>query len=126
MDSTDHGGESSMSLHVGISARDVWTVLDLAGEVDMFSAPKLRDHLVEVIDQGRTKIVLDLEDVSFMDSAGLGVLIGGLRRVREHEGEIALVCTNRPVLRVLTITGLHNVFNLYGTVEEATKADKGN
>jgi len=85
----------------------------------MFTAPKLRERLVETVDQGRYQIIVNLQGVSFMDSTGLGTLVGGLKRVKEHEGTLALVCSSRPVLRVLSITGLNNVFPIHETVEQA-------
>jgi anti-sigma B factor antagonist len=96
-----------------------WTVVDVQGEVDMFTAPKLRERLVETVDQGHYQIVVNLQGVSFMDSTGLGTLVGGLKRVKEHEGTLSLVCSSRPVLRVLSITGLNNVFPIHETVEQA-------
>lgn len=93
--------------------------MEVAGEVDMFTAPKLRERLVQAVDQGNYRIVVDLQGVSFMDSTGIGTLVGGLKRVKEHEGTLALVCTQRPVLRVLTITGLTNVFPIYDSLEQA-------
>lgn len=99
-------------------------VVDVEGEVDMFTAPKLREHLVQVVDAGHYDLVVDLERVSFMDSTGLGTLVGGLKRVKEHDGALALVCSNRPVLRVLAITGLNNVFPIYESLERALAAPR--
>ncbi|HVL32207.1 MAG TPA: STAS domain-containing protein [Actinomycetota bacterium] len=96
-----------------------WAVVEVQGEVDMFTAPKLREKLVQTVEEGCYRIVVDLQGVSFMDSTGLGTLVGGLKRVKEHEGTLALVCTSRPVLRVLSITGLNNVFPVYDSVEQA-------
>ena len=93
--------------------------MEVQGEVDMFTAPKLREKLVQTVEEGCYRIVVDLQGVSFMDSTGLGTLVGGLKRVKEHEGTLALVCTSRPVLRVLSITGLNNVFPVYDSVEQA-------
>jgi anti-sigma B factor antagonist len=96
-----------------------WTIVDVEGEVDMFTAPKLREKLVQTVEQGSYKIVVNLQGVSFMDSTGLGTLVGGLKRVKEHEGTLALVCSSRPVLRVLSITGLNNVFPIHESVEQS-------
>lgn len=96
-----------------------WVVVDVEGEVDMFTAPKLRERLVQTVDQGNYRIVVDLQGVSFMDSTGLGTLVGGLKRVKEHDGTLALVCSQRAVLRVLTITGLTNVFPIFESLQEA-------
>ena len=68
------------------------------------------------------KIIVNLQGVSFMDSTGLGTLVGGLKRVKEHEGVLSLVCSSRPVLRVLSITGLNNVFPIHESVEQAVAA----
>jgi anti-sigma B factor antagonist len=110
-----------VKIDLSVSAREVdgWAVLDVEGEVDMFTAPKLRERLVQLVDEGKHRIVVNLQGVSFIDSMGLGTLVGGLKRVKEHQGTLALVCTDRPVMRVLTITGLNNVFPIFETVEEA-------
>lgn len=95
-------------------------MLEVEGEVDVYTAPKLRDRLVELISGGNHRIVVDLEGVGFMDSTGLGSLVAGLKRIKEHEGTLALVCTREPVLKVLSITGLDKVFPLHDSVEAAT------
>jgi anti-sigma B factor antagonist len=97
-----------------------WTVLEVKGEVDIYTAPKLRERMIELIEAGSTRIVVDLEGVEFMDSTGLGSLVSGLKRVREADGQMSLVCTRDPVLKILTITGLDKVFPIRASVEEAT------
>jgi len=94
-------------------------VLEVSGEVDIYTAPKLREKLVELIDAGNDRIVVDLERVGFMDSTGLGSLVAGLKRIRERDGELAIVCTREPVLKVLGITGLDRVFPVHDSVEKA-------
>lgn len=111
-----------MDLSVETRGEGTWAVVDVGGEVDMFTAPKLREALIQAIDQGNDRVAVDLHDVTFMDSTGLGVLIGALRRVRERSGELRIICTSRPVLRVLEVTGLHNVFSIHESLEEAMSA----
>ncbi len=111
-----------MDLSVESRDQGTWAVIDVDGEVDMFTAPKLREALIQSIEQGHERLVVDLGDVSFMDSTGLGVLIGALRRIRERSGEMSLVCSSRPVLRVLEVTGLHNVFTIHESLEGALNA----
>jgi anti-sigma B factor antagonist len=94
-------------------------VLVLRGEVDVTSGPALRDALVDAIGDGGRRVVVDLEGVGFIDSAGLGVLVGGLKRARTGGGDLSLVCTGRPVLNVLEITGLMRVFDVHATRESA-------
>ena len=97
-----------------------YTVLAVKGEVDVYSAPRLREKLVELVSQGHRHIVVDLESVDFLDSTGLGVLVGGLKRLRSHEGDLTLVCTQARILKVFEITGLTTVFRIAGSVDEAT------
>ena len=94
-------------------------VLEVAGEVDIYTAPKLREKLVELIDAGATRLVVDLEGVGFMDSTGLGSLVAGLKRIKERDGEMLLVCTRQSVLKVLGITGLDRVFPVHDSVRQA-------
>lgn len=98
------------------------TVLAVRGEVDVYTAPRLREKLVELVSKGKHEIVVDLEAVDFLDSTGLGVLVGGLKRLRSHEGDLSLVCTQQRILKVFEITGLTKVFTIYESVDAATTA----
>src|SRR5579863_3567001 len=100
--------------------RTPFTVLAVSGEVDVYTAPRLREKLVELVSQGHRQIVVDLEGVDFLDSTGLGVLVGGLKRLRSHDGELSIVCSQSRILKVFEITGLTSVFRMAATVDEAT------
>lgn len=104
-----------------ITTRDEgsYSVAVVAGEIDVYSAPKLRQQLADLVDLGRYKLILDMEALEFLDSAGLGVLVGGLKRVRAYGGSLSLVCTQDRILRLFRITGLTMVFPIYATVSEA-------
>ncbi len=104
-----------------VESRPPYTVLAVKGEVDVYSAPRLREKLVELVSQGHRHIVVDLQSVDFLDSTGLGVLVGGLKRLRSHEGDLTLVCTQARILKVFEITGLTTVFRITDTVEKATE-----
>lgn len=93
--------------------------LSLSGEVDVYTAPRLKEVLVEEIESGCTKIVVELDDVGFIDSSGLGVLVGGLRRAKERDGSIRLVCSRENVLKIFRITGLDKVFPIFSETDEA-------
>jgi anti-sigma B factor antagonist len=97
-----------------------YTVLSVSGEVDVYSAPRLREKLVELVTQGARQLVVDLEGVDFLDSTGLGVLVGGLKRVRSNGGDMTLVCTQPRILKVFEITGLTSVFHIGESLDEAT------
>src|ERR1700722_3163008 len=96
------------------------TILAVKGEVDVYTAPRLREKLVELVSQGKYRIIVDLEGVDFLDSTGLGVLVGGLKRLRSHEGDLELVCTQARILKVFEITGLTKVFEIHDSVDIAT------
>ena len=98
------------------------TVVTVGGDIDVYTAPELRDRLVELVEAGHYHLVVDLEGVDFLDSTGLGVLVGALKRVRAHEGSLLLVCTQERLLKIFRITGLAKVFPIYDSVETAAKA----
>jgi anti-sigma B factor antagonist len=98
------------------------TVVAVGGEIDVYSAPKLRERLITLVDSGSHHLIVDMEEVEFLDSTGLGVLVGGLKRVRAHDGWIDLVCTQGRILRIFRITGLSKVFNIYDSVADARAA----
>jgi anti-sigma B factor antagonist len=95
------------------------TVVQVTGEVDVYTAPKLREQLVSLVDAGRYDIIVDLDSVEFLDSTGLGVLVGGLKRVRTHDGSLRLVCSQERILKIFRITGLTKVFPIYDSVADA-------
>ena len=102
-----------------------FTVIEVGGEIDVYTAPKLKERLVGLVESGTYELIVDMESVEFLDSTGLGVLVGGLKRARAHEGWIDLVCTQSRILRIFRITGLNRVFSIYGTVGEAVAAHDG-
>ena len=98
------------------------TIVEVAGEIELHSAPQLRGELHRVCEgEGAKCVVVDLARVSFIDSTGLGVLIGGLKRAREN-GSLSLVCPQARVRRVFEITGLTSVFPIFDTLEEAVSS----
>jgi anti-sigma B factor antagonist len=111
-----------MDLTLESSAAGERMVVAVGGEIDVYTAPKLRERLVELINSGHYHLVIDLEGVDFLDSTGLGVLVGALKRVRSHQGSLRLVCTQERLLKIFRITGLAKVFPIYDTVDEAAQA----
>lgn len=94
-------------------------VVEVSGEIDVYTAPRLRETLINLVDAGNYRLIIDMEGVAFLDSTGLGVLVGGLKRVRQHDGGIDLVCTQGRIIRIFRITGLNKVFDIYASVQEA-------
>jgi anti-sigma B factor antagonist len=97
-------------------------VVDLNGEIDVYTSPKVKDAIGELIDKGHYNLVINLEKVRYIDSTGLGVPIGGLKRVREHGGTVNLVCTNPQIKKIFDITGLVKIFGIYDDEDAAMKA----
>ncbi|MHB8146556.1 MAG: STAS domain-containing protein [Vulcanimicrobiaceae bacterium] len=97
-------------------------VVELGGEIDVYTSPKVKDAISDLIDRGIYNLVINLENVRYIDSTGLGVLIGGLKRVREHGGSVNLVCTNPQIKKIFDITGLVKIFGIFETEDAAMKA----
>jgi anti-sigma B factor antagonist len=100
-------------------------VISVSGEIHVSTAPKFSQRLNDAIGQGKTAVVLDLADVTFIDSTGLSVLLNGLRRVTRRGGRMAIVCTNPTVLRLFEITRLDTTFDIVRSREEALRAVRG-
>lgn len=98
------------------------TVVSIHGEIDLLTAPVVHQALVDLISTGHHDIILDLDDVGFIDSTGLGVLVGALKRIRAHDGELRLVCSYKAILRLFRIAMPPKVFLIHDTLEQATAA----
>jgi anti-sigma B factor antagonist len=98
------------------------TVVDVTGEIDVYTAPVLREELASLIDSERTDLVVDLTSVGFMDSTGLGVLVGALKKVRTLGGDLRLVISEEKILKVFKITALTQVFTIYASIDEALQS----
>ncbi|WP_406447022.1 STAS domain-containing protein [Streptomyces sp. NBC_01613] len=97
------------------------TVVTLVGEVTVDTAPNLRKLLVDLINHGRVFLVLDMTEVDFLDSTGTAVLAGALKRVRFHDGGLALVVPLERIYKNFRITGLTKVFPIFDTVDHAVE-----
>lgn len=111
-----------MDLRVEVTQHDTWSVIEVAGEIDVATAPRLREQVIALVNRGHHRLIVSLEGVDFIDSTGLGVLISGLKRVRTHGGDFALVCTEPRILKVFEITGLLQVFVVHDSVADAVAA----
>jgi anti-sigma B factor antagonist len=103
-------------------SKDGTEVVTAEGEIDIYTAPRLRELLTDLAGKGSCHLIVNLDKVGFLDSTGLGVLVGGLKRVRPHDGSLDLVCTQEPILKIFKITGLTKVFGIYQTVDQAIAA----
>ncbi len=99
------------------------TIIAVGGEIDVYTAPKLRDKITELVADGVYDIIVDMEAVEFLDSTGLGVLVGGLKKVRAHDGSLQLICTQDRLLKIFRITGLAKVFVIHRSTDDALGAE---
>ena len=113
------------SLHlVTVTAGADCAVLRICGEVDVYSAPQLRERVIQLLADGIRHVIADLRDVDFVDSTGLGVLVGSLRRLREQDGSLTLVTDEGRIQRLLHLTGLVRVFVICQSVPHAITSDR--
>ena len=109
-----------MELKVSSRSQGDHTVLALAGEIDLYTAPRLQSELTRALSAAdAAQIVVDMSAVDFLDSTGLGVLVGGLKRVKSNEGELRLVVAQDRIMKIFDITGLAKVFPIYPSLDEA-------
>lgn len=101
------------------------TVVEVRGEVDVYTASTLRERLMELVEAGAQYVVVDFQRVDFLDSSGLGVLVGALKRLRMAGGDMSVVCDSEKLLKIFRITALDRVFTLYESVEAATAHNAG-
>jgi anti-sigma B factor antagonist len=94
-------------------------VIALSGEVDLYTAPEFKQQLLDVIGKGAKGVIVDFSNTTFIDSTTLGVLVGGVKRLRTNDGQLSLVCSDRNITKIFEITGLDRVFTIYPTREEA-------
>jgi anti-sigma B factor antagonist len=104
-------------LHQGVD------VIFISGEVDLYTASTLKEMIYELLDTGVSNIILDMTGLEFMDSSGLGVLVGTLKRVRSTDGSLWLICDRDNLLKVFRLTGLDKVFTIHASLEEWQPAD---
>jgi anti-sigma B factor antagonist len=95
-----------------------WTVVEVTGDLDMASAPALRQLVLQLLAQGERGIAVDLTTADFVDSTGLGALVAALKRVRSHDGELIVVCPEPRLRRIFELTDLVSVFGLRQTTGE--------
>ena len=105
--------------------KDGIEVIDVQGETDIYTALRLRELLIDLVGTNSYQLVVSLDKAGFPGSTGLGVLAGGLNRVRAHGGPLDLVCTQERILKIFRITGLTTVFGIHQSVDQAIAAKKG-
>lgn len=104
------------------SLGDTTAVLTVFGEIDLFTAPELKSAIAAAVEDGRPRVVVDLTHTTFLDSSGLGVLVGALQRLRDHGGALSIVNVDEAIARTFSITGLDQILAIRETREDAVQA----
>lgn len=108
-----------MRVDVHLPTEGTTGVITAAGEIDLGGAPRLREALSDVLGAGCTRLVMDLRQVTFIDSTGLGVIVGAGKKAAGLDGALRIVCDDKRVLRLLAITGISRSLTVTATLEEA-------
>jgi anti-sigma B factor antagonist len=116
-------GAPEMDLSIDSGHHGGWRVISVGGEIDLYTAPALREALIAEVEAGAERLAVDLRQVGFMDSMGLGVLIGTRRRLNERDAAFALICQEGAVRRVLDVSGMTKVFDVVDRLEELPPAE---
>lgn len=113
---------AEVPFEIGVETRAGHTIVTVAGEVDVFTAPQLRQVLFDPVLCSQPRIVVDLVGVAFMDSTGIGTLVAARRWAVSRDAELSLVCGDGPTLRLIEMVSLDRVFELHPSVEAALDA----
>jgi anti-sigma B factor antagonist len=116
------GQEVLMNMNL-VSEKEVLSkssqIIRLSGELDIHSAPEFKEEVLSLMGEGFNTIIIDLDELHFMDSRGLGTFIGLSRSLKEKGGSLKLVCSNQTILKIFQRTGLSDIFRLFGNRDEA-------
>lgn len=110
---------AQQKVEIEVTDGDRYRTLRPEGDLDVYTVGSLRDAIGRMIDEGTPRVVVDLDSVPFMDSSGLGALMGGVRRLREAGGDLAIACTREQHLKLFSITGFGEGVTIAPTVDEA-------
>ena len=97
-------------------------VVAVRGEIDLFTAPELKKMLADAIENGATRVVVDLSETTFLDSTALGVLIGAVKRLRSRDGQLVIVNTGTNIAKTFEVTCLDQIFTILDTRDAAVEA----
>ena len=112
----------SIRLETGFREVDGKKILDVAGEIDVYTAPQFREAVNSVLAVGQKHLLINMAGVTYMDSSGFGALLSATKRLRPHGGTVNLIKCSGAIDRILRITKLDTIFATFDTVDEAVKS----
>jgi len=107
-----------MNVNLVIDKKENYVIINIEGEVDTYTSPKVKSDILKEIEDYKN-IIISMEKVKFIDSTGLGVLIGVLKKVKEKEGKLIIISPNSYINQIFEITGLFKVFKIVNSINEA-------
>lgn len=114
----------TMRIETSLRHLDGIPVLDVTGEIDIYTTPQFKEAVSAAIDENKPAIIINMTQVTYMDSSGFGTLLSATKRLRPLEGALYLTGCNESIQRMLQITRLNTIFGVYGTEDEALAAAK--
>lgn len=111
-----------MDLNVKVRRSGKIPIIDLSGDVDSYTCSRLGEVIRDLIDEGEVRMVVSMVGVDYIDSSGLGTLVGGMKRATDHSGGLAITGASPQIQKVLSITGLVRVFDVYKDEAEAARS----
>ncbi|MFM9693840.1 STAS domain-containing protein [Streptomyces europaeiscabiei] len=122
IDESDLGNSLADSLSVSVQMIGDITLIKVSGEVDVYSVGKLKSALSDCLNHGRHQLVLDIDGIEFLDSTGLGPMMGALAAARRRGGFMLLVCSTEKILKIFRLTGLWKVVPIHASLDDALTA----
>ena len=108
---------TTVELKISSRSQDGVAVVTVGGEIDLYTAPQLRDELVGSLEEGTRRLLVDMSGTEFCDSTGISVLLAAMKRAREKDGDLEIVAPRPSVMKVLEVTGLHEVFTIHSDLD---------
>lgn len=106
-----------MNLTINIDEKNKQAIMTLKGEIDIYTAPKLKEQLNELVGESKADVIVDLKGVTYMDSTGLGTFVSGLKHAKESDAKLKLIRANDRLIRLFQVTGLDSVIDVQ-SIEE--------
>ena len=106
-----------MNISIDVKEKESVLAVKVNGEIDAYTAPQLREKLFPLSEKEGVKMVVDLSEVNYMDSTGLGVFVGVFKNVRAHDGEFKIVGLSERLQRLFEITGLADIIDINSQIE---------
>ncbi|MCM3217629.1 anti-sigma factor antagonist [Niallia taxi] len=110
-----------MNIVIDVNEKELDVEIKVAGEIDAYTAPKLKERIYSFSEKDGVRMTIDLSDVNYMDSTGLGVFVGLFKNVRSHDGEFKLIGLSERLIRLFEITGLADIIDINSKIEGGIK-----